>query len=207
LYTSHAPTREERLAALPAGVRGFIGPWVETDLILQEFDAQLQAKREGDRNLTEALVDPSSGLYNRRGLVRRVRELGAQAMRMHQGLACLVFELDAESEEATPARAVRWFRGVQSTARLSDVTGRLGPREFAVIAPATDAAGAVRLAERVAAVVRETAEKEGLARDTIRIRAGYEAVANLGYTPVEPVALLLRATSALHSGESEPQIN
>jgi hypothetical protein len=35
------------------------------------------------------------------------------------------------------------------------------------------------------------------------VRFGYEAVSNLGYAPVEPVELLVRASTALRTGKAE----
>ena len=35
------------------------------------------------------------------------------------------------------------------------------------------------------------------------VRVGYEAVANVGYAPVEPVELLMRASTALRTGKAE----
>jgi hypothetical protein len=35
------------------------------------------------------------------------------------------------------------------------------------------------------------------------VRFGYEAVSNLGYAPVEPVELLVRASTALRTGRAE----
>src|SRR5437879_4901710 len=97
------------------------------------------------------------------------------------------------------------------SARLSDVVGRLSPTEFAVLAPGTDAAGARRLAERLASTVQASAGgmptpaadpgAQPLAQ--LRVRCGYEAVANVGYAPIEPVDLLVRASTALRTGRAE----
>ncbi len=37
----------------------------------------------------------------------------------------------------------------------------------------------------------------------LRVRCGYEAVANVGYAPIEPVDLLVRASTALRTGRAE----
>jgi len=89
-------------------------------------------------------------------------------------------------------------------ARVSDVVGALGPTEFAVVAPATDHAGAVKLARRITAALSETLGSGGVLTPGSTLRVGYAAVGNLQYSPIDPVALLLRATTALRSGEPEP---
>src|SRR3989442_1667462 len=84
-----------------------------------------------------------------------------------------------------------------------DAIGGLGRGEFAVVAPGPDSAGAVLLAQRVARAVRDTGHTEGAPP----LRAGYDAVGNTRYTPVEPKNLLSRATSALRIAKSEAAAN
>src|SRR5205807_1370530 len=168
-----------------------------------------------DRARAEGLLDPITGLYNRQGLARRARELGSQAFREHGALACVVIALDVEATATASEGAghvvVRCVHALKSSARLSDVVGRLSPTEFAVLAPGTDAAGARRLAERLASTVQASAGgmptpaadpgAQPLAQ--LRVRCGYEAVANVGYAPIEPVDLLVRASTALRTGRAE----
>jgi len=198
LCGAQAPGQEERVTALKAGARGFLGPWLPPDALRAECAAYVQAKRETDRGIPEALVDTRTGLYSRRGLVRRMREIGAQAIRLHEPLSCLVLEVSTERP------SIGWLRGMQDAARQSDVTGRVGPGTLAVIAPGTDAAGAVRLAERLTEALRHLATQDGIAGE-VQIQVGYEAVSNLAYAPIEPVAMLLRAATALRAGRPEPK--
>jgi len=99
-------------------------------------------------------------------------------------------------------------QALKASARLSDVIGRLSPTEFAVLAPGTDAAGARRLAERLASSVStpaigEPAAAGSAATPSPRVRCGYEAVANVGYAPIEPVDLLVRAAAAVRTGKTD----
>src|SRR5438046_4311122 len=66
-----------------------------------------------------------------------------------------------------------------------------------LIAPGTDRAGAVLLAERLARGVKT------LAGATPGLRAGYDAVGNARYTPIEPKNLLSRATTALRAAKGQ----
>jgi len=98
----------------------------------------------------------------------------------------------------------RTVRTLQAAARRSDAIGRLGPAEFALLAPATDAGGARRLAERLASSLQgAAADPAAPATPMVRVRCGYDAVANVGYAPIEPVDLLVRASAALRNGRSE----
>jgi len=197
------PTFEQRLEQVRAGGRDTIGLWIAPQDVGRLCHAYVDAKRDADRGTTESLFDAASGLYSWQGLVRRARELGALALRQRQGLACLVFAIELPPGAASHlvAAAAQSARGVQRAVRLSDVVGRPGNAEFAVLAPATDAGGAVELAVRLARPVRAAAALEiGLDPDSVTVRAGYAAVANLAYKPIDPATLLLRAGSALFSG-------
>ena len=214
------PSREQRLAALRAGAWECITPPHDADEILLKLNAYVQAKLDADRARAEGLLDPGTGLYNRQGLARRARELGSQAFREHDALSCVVLALDLTPDQAAGAKEgtatptiVRCVHALRSSARVSDVIGRLSPMEFAVLAPGTDAAGARRLAERLAKQVQATAAlppgppapdtaAAGIATP-LGVRAGYEAVANVGYAPIQPVELLVRASAALRTGKAE----
>src|SRR5213076_500972 len=154
-------SRAQRLAALRAGAWECITPPHDADEILLKLGAYVRAKLDADRARAEGLLDSVTGLYNRQGLARRARELGSQAFRDHGPLACIVLALDVEppasASESAGQVVVRCVHALKSSARLSDVVGRLSPTEFAVLAPGTDAAGARRLAERLASTVQASA--------------------------------------------------
>ncbi len=206
-------SRAQRLAALRAGAWECITPPHDADEILLKLGAYVRAKLDADRARAEGLLD-STGLYNRQGLARRARELGSQAFRDHGPLACVVLVVDLEPQDLAPGQqgsgiVGRCVQALKASARLSDVIGRLSPTEFAVLAPGTDAVGARRLAERLASSVStpnttgEPATAGSTATPSPRVRCGYEAVANVGYAPIEPVDLLVRAAAAVRTGKTD----
>jgi len=169
-------------------------PQDSEDLSLK-LQAYLRAKRNIDVALAEGFIDPATGLHTRPALARRARELGALMARSRGALACIVFGFEAESPDPAVAGLVT------RAARLSDVVGRLSPTELAVLAPGTDRVGAVRLAQRIGgALMGAAGETES------SLRAGYEAVANLTYSPIDPVELLTRASAALRTGRPDPGV-
>jgi GGDEF domain-containing protein len=89
-----------------------------------------------------------------------------------------------------------------STARVSDIMGRLGEGNFVVVAPGTDPGGAHRLAMRLLAAVDDGVEPRatGLPR---RVRAGYYAIHDTEEASVSPVDLLTRATLALRDAQAD----
>lgn len=191
------PTPEQRVTALHAGAWDFLRYPGDPDELLVKLQTYVQAKRNLDATLAEGPVDAPTGVHSRASLARRARELGALMSRQNGALACIVFALEAEPADPRAGSVVA------RAARVSDVVGALGPTEFAIVAPATDHAGAVKLAQRIAAALSETLGG-GVVAPGSTLRVGYDAVGNLKYSPLDPVALLLRATTALRSGRPEP---
>ncbi len=191
------PTPEQRVAALRAGVWDFLLHPPDPEDLLLSLETYLQAKRNIDVALA-GLVDPVTGLHTRPALARRARELGALMSRARGGLACVVFALDADPADPKAGSVV-----VRS-ARVSDVVGALSPTEFAVLAPGTDHLGAVKLAQRIGGALRDVVGASGSVASAPAVQIGYDAVPNLKYSPIDPVALLLRATTAVRTGTPEP---
>jgi len=197
ILTPNKPTPEQRVAALRTGVWDFLLYPPDREELLLSLETYLQAKRNIDVALA-GLVDPATGLHTRPALARRARELGALMSRARGGLACVVFALDAEPADPKAGSIV------VRRARVSDVVGALSPTEFAVLAPATDHAGAVKLAQRIGAALLEVIGANGSSAAARALQIGYDAVPNLKYSPIDPVALLLRATTAVRTGTPEP---
>ena len=204
----HGASREERLGALRSGAWECIAPPHDADEMLLKIGCYVRAKRDADRARADGLWDRPTGLYNRQGIARRARELSSQAFRDHAALACLVLSLDGDpgvtiiAEDPSVARCAH---AIISSVRLSDVVGRLSPREFAVLTPAIDAGSTKRLASRLAGnILADLAATAGSeVPQQLRLRCGYDVVVNAGGAPTEPVDLLVRAYSALRMGRAE----
>lgn len=198
MTTAGPASRSQRLDAYRAGVWEYLSLPIDAEALILKLSAFVRAKREIDRSREESLLDDSTGLYNVRGLARRAREMGAEASRRHSALACVAVTAsvvgDGGGDELDPRLAEEIGDLCRRTTRSSDAVGRLGRSDFAILAPATDDAGAIRLAERL---------REGAARTTFRspepyeIRAGYCAYQDFSKSPVDAVELLLRAATAL----------
>jgi len=197
ILASGEPTPEQRVAALRGGVWDFLLFPPDPAELLLSLETYLQAKRNIDVALA-GLVDPATGLHTRPALARRARELGALMSRARGGLACVVFALEAAPADPKAGSVV-----VRS-ARVSDVVGTLSPTEFAVLAPGTDHVGAVKLAQRIGGALRDGVGAIDSSASDSALHVGYDAVPNLKYSPIDPVALLLRATSAVRTGTPEP---
>jgi CheY-like chemotaxis protein len=196
ILTTQEPTPTQRVEALTAGVWDFIRFPDEPAALALKLRTYAQAKHNLDVALSEGLMHPGTGLHSRMGLARRVRELGALMARSHGSLTCLVFSTDAEDVGALPRIAAH-------AVRTSDAVGGLSSQLFGIIAPGTDQVGAVQLARRVGAVLLTWLGADAT-NANVRVRAGYESVANLKYSPVDPVELLTRASAAVREGVPEP---
>jgi diguanylate cyclase (GGDEF)-like protein len=210
ITTSGPSGRAQRLEAYRAGAWEFLGQPLDGEALLLKLQTFIRAKFEIDRVRDESLLDQVTGLYNMRGLAKRAREIGSEAFRRHHALACIVFSPDPEasdndqvSEEAATRVAERVGEIIRRSGRASDAIGRLGRSEFAVIAPATEAEGAVRLMQRLGQTIESESVTLGEIEKKLRIRAGYCAVPDFAESSVDAVEMLLRATTALRHLRSE----
>jgi diguanylate cyclase (GGDEF)-like protein len=214
ITTSGPSGRTQRLEAYRAGAWEFLGQPLDGEALLLKLATFLQCKLEVDSLRDESLLDPGTGLYNMRGMARRAHEIGADAFRRRDALACVVFSPEAEGpgpEELLDEEVQRIAQQVgqlfKRTGRSSDAIGRLGQSEFAVIAPATSSEGALRLIQRLGGTIESTPIPVRGGERNLKVRAGYCAVPDFAESPVDAVELLLRATTALRDlkrdGDSE----
>lgn len=204
ITTSGPSGRTQRLEAYRAGAWEFLGQPVDGEALLLKLTTFLQGKREVDALKEESLLDPGTGLYNMRGLARRAHEIGADAFRRRDPLACVVFAPEAQdaagadaAEEEVQRIAEQVGQLLKRVGRSSDAIGRLAQSEFAVIAPATDSEGVLRLVRRIGGSIEATPIPVRGGERTLRVQAGYCAVPDFAESPVDAVELLLRATTAL----------
>ena len=203
LISDQRPSSPQHHAALRAGVWEFLRHPFHAEEIAAKLDTYVLLKLDSDRARREASVADAAGFYTVRGLALRAQELTLQAFHHAEPLACVA--LAPVTFDGQNAGAVDLLAEVlRATGRRSDAIGRVGPGEFAVIAPGTDRAGAVLLAERLARGVKMLAGGggEGSTRGP-GLRAGYDAVGNARYTPIEPKNLLARATTALRAAKGQ----
>jgi PleD family two-component response regulator len=206
LTTSDPINRTQQLAGLKVGAWDFMSQPLDGEVLLLKLSTYVRSKREADALRADGLLDASTGLYSSRGLVRRAREIGAEALRRGDALACLAFTPEPPHEEVT-VRIAEHLGGILSrTARVSDATGRLGQAEFAIVAPSTGSAGAVRLAERVRDAVAATPLESRADGEVVHVRAGYCAVQDFSASAVDALEMLVRAASALRHGPAEGPI-
>ena len=201
LVTGQAATPEHH-RALRAGVWEFLPYPFNVDEAAARLHTYVLFKFESERARGTEAVQDDAGLYTTRGLALRAQELTLQAFHHGAALACVALASIPTSDGDGAAGVQLLARVLRASGRRSDAIGRIGPGEFAVVAPGTDGVGAVMLAQRVARALRAAS---GDAAPPLR--AGYDAVGNTRYTPVEPMHLLARATSALRLAKGDATAN
>jgi diguanylate cyclase (GGDEF)-like protein len=131
----------------------------------------------------QALVDPLTGLANRRSLEESLQEEVSRAQRFDGDLCFVLADLDRFKAindrygHPTGDRALRVFaQTLKDVVREVDGAGRWGGEEFALILPGTGEAGGVALAERVreALAAREIRAPNG---DLVQLTASFGAAA------------------------------
>src|SRR6266850_100057 len=147
------PSSPQHHAALRAGVWEFLRHPFHAEEMAAKLDTYVLLKLDSDRARRDTGVADASGFYTVRGLALRAQELTLQAFHHAQPLACVAIApvtFDGQNAGAVDLLA----EVLHATGRRSDAIGRVGPGEFAVIAPGTDRGGAVLLAERLARGVK-----------------------------------------------------
>ena len=200
ITTAGPAGRTQRIEAYQAGAWEFFGQPLDAEIVSLKLRTFLEAKQHADRFRHQALIDDVTGLYNARGLERRAREVGSEASRQRQPLACIAFAADGAGLSGALATADAVASRLGATfldrGRNADVFGRLGPLRFGVVAPATTAEGARRLVERLTDAAR-TALGENGTRDLVVLKAGYCAVSDYGAGEMDVSEMLIRASAAM----------
>jgi len=197
IITTAGPSgRQQRLEASRAGAWDFLGQPLDAEVMLARVEAFVRATETLRRSREDALIEDETGLYTSRGLLRRLREVVADAARRRQPLACVVFTPDAAPDAGPDGDTLeRLGAAFRRAGRGSDVLGRLSQDEFVVVAPATGEAGARRLAERLTGVLAADLESLG-----VRLRTGVTAVEDASESRVDEEELLARASGQARGG-------
>ncbi len=126
-----------------------------------ELHAQLIAAREQLR--VEATHDPLTGLWNRSAVLEHLQRELARSEREKSSVAVILADVDKfkninDTSGHLGGDAVLREVAVRLRASLRpyDGIGRYGGEEFLVVAPGCDAAGALKLAERLRASIGDT---------------------------------------------------
>jgi diguanylate cyclase (GGDEF)-like protein len=186
--------------------RSFDPPAVKFCEVLAQQGAQgLLQLRTLEQLRALAATDGLTGLANRRVFMERTREEIARCHRYDQPLSLLLLDVDffkkINDRHGHPA-GDEVLRQVATTlaelARETDLVGRYGGEEFAVLLPSTEDAGAAALAERMRAGIAALEIRWEKHSVPVRVSVGR---ASLRSRDKEPDPLLSRADQALYAAK------
>ena len=172
---------------------------------LLNLTRELKAAKEEAEH--QARVDALTGLPNRKAFFENGRALVALAHRHGRPLSLVMVDLDhfksindRFGHSAGDAALAAFAETLRSTERASDICGRIGGEEFALLLPETASAAAALLAERLREAIR-TIRIPGV--DAAATFSGSFGIAELlpGDTTLD--ALIDRADRALYRAKAE----
>ncbi len=199
---SDEPWREFK--ALDGGADDFLHKPINAAHLKARLRAGVRIRAMHEQLLHLALTDGLTGILNRRAFLDRGEQEIARARRTGRPLGVVMADIDhfkaindTHGHATGDAALKRFVAGCRANLRVSDVLGRVGGEEFAILLPESDPAGSVITAERL----RKAVERLNLEVDGTRI----PITASFGVTgvaladPAETVAdALQRADRALY---------
>jgi PleD family two-component response regulator len=192
-YSETQVSRARQLALTQSGVWHLMHDPIDGDLLLAQLQNALAAKRRADSALATALLDEQTGIYNVRGLARRTTELASEAHRRRAAVACIVLSVEGGEESFGMDAMRRVADAVRGASRGSDILGRVGPNEFAVIALLAQAADEDLLVDRIRVAVGGIAS----------VKAVYCTLPEYGERSVDLIALTKRLSEAVRQPATE----
>lgn len=170
------------------------------------IDISLQKKMEEELRAL-ATTDALTGTYNRRHFLHLAEHELTRAKRYDKNLSVLMVDIDhfkgindTHGHAAGDEVLRRFAATVKEHLRATDVLGRIGGEEFALLLPETDVEGALTLAERIRQDVAQTGTRwDG---QVIRVTASL-GVAALGDTDATIHDLLAHADKALYAAKEQ----
>jgi two-component system cell cycle response regulator len=153
-----------------------------------------------------AVIDPLTGLFNRRYALAQLGRIAERAQRGDSGFAVLAIDLDrfkavndSFGHAAGDCVLIEVARRLSLSMRAGDLLGRIGGEEFIVALPQTAASNALALANRLRLAVEAAPVRIDTATAiSVTISVGLAVSGPLTPAGTEPVdAALARADRAL----------
>jgi len=161
IFITAASDFASEVRALDAGALDFISKPINPLVVRARVNVHLQLKAQSDllRNLT--ILDPLTGIHNRRALDERLVMEWRRAQRNHHPLALLMIDIDHFKGYNDHYGHIQGDDCLQQVAeaiaglvkRAGDLVARYGGEEFAVLLAETSQEEALTLAERIRATV------------------------------------------------------
>ncbi|MCC1492178.1 diguanylate cyclase [Cognatishimia sp. F0-27] len=214
IYVAHPYQRHEAATALDLGANDLLSNGPDPQELALRIRKQVARKRTADRlredmrdGLRAAVIDPLTGLYNRRYAVPHMTRIAEQSEMRKRPFALLLADLDhfkSINDKFGHATGDAVLRGVAemlcNNLRAADLVARYGGEEFLVVMPDTGREAAQATAERLCRTLNaEPLKLEDGRSIPISISLGV-AVAHPG-REFGPEALVESADQALYAAK------
>jgi two-component system cell cycle response regulator len=207
---------EEAAMAFDLGADDVVTPDVSPAELALRTGCLVRRKQAGDRqrlrmqdSLRLALIDPLTGLYNRRYAGPKLAAIAARSLAESGDFAVMVIDLDRfklvndqHGHAAGDQVLVELARRLTASLRASDLLARIGGEEFLAVLPDTDLALAQQVARRLCEVVEERPFRlaSGAAL-TITVSIGVAVSGDASGRPLSAEALVEEADLALRESK------
>ena len=206
--------RAKVLRALDIGINDFLSRPIDGNELSARIRTQLRRKRYADKlrdnvqaSIELAVVDPLTGLNNRRYFESHLGALVGQAADRGRPLSLMILDIDhfkgvndTYGHEAGDRVLKGFAERVRKVIRVPDLVCRLGGEEFVIVMPDTNLEVAAKIAERVRAEVER--DRFALAADGSRIGVTVSIGLAERDHDSEPERLFRRADRALYRSKS-----
>jgi two-component system cell cycle response regulator len=208
-----APSHSDAAMAFDLGADDVIDAGLEPREVAARLSRLLDRKRRDDQlratlsdGLRLAVIDPLTGLFNRRYALAQLGRIAERAQRGDSGFAVLAIDLDrfkavndSFGHAAGDCVLIEVARRLSLSMRAGDLLGRIGGEEFIVALPQTAASNALALANRLRLAVEAAPVRIDTATAiSVTISVGLAVSGPLTPAGAEPVAAALaRADRAL----------
>ena len=208
-----APSHSDAAMAFDLGADDVIDAGLEPREVAARLSRLLDRKRRDDQlratlsdGLRLAVIDPLTGLFNRRYALAQLGRIAERAQRGDSGFAVLAIDLDrfkavndSFGHAAGDCVLIEVARRLSLSMRAGDLLGRIGGEEFIVVLPQTAASNALALANRLRLAVEAAPVRIDTATAiSVTISVGLAVSGPLTPAGAEPVsATLARADRAL----------
>jgi two-component system chemotaxis family response regulator WspR len=209
-YIVKLPDRIELVARIRAHSRSYLAQF-ERDQALRELSEALHMLEQRNAELARlSHVDGLTGISNRRAFDEMLAREARRVVREHHPLSLLLLDVDyfkryndhhghVAGDECLKRIATALGECAQ---RPGDCAARYGGEEFALILPATDATGALHVAENVRARLQALAMPHPARADALDVvTASVGVVTALPERVLTPMAMIEAADSALYAAK------
>jgi diguanylate cyclase (GGDEF)-like protein len=180
--------------------------WAENELAVTGLsEAQIELIAELDASRREALIDPLTQIWNRRGIMQVLERELSRSSRASSALGVLMVDIDhfkrcndTHGHPAGDAVLQEAAARMRASIRAYDALGRYGGEEFLVVATGVDREGLLSIAEKM----RQRVEREEFhtAAASLRITVSLGAASMEAGAGVEE--LIARADAALYRAKN-----